>query len=107
MKALEIYSHTLLGISGEFPIIKGNCFSVLTDEINKDTPKDPTRRILNYNFENLKELIKRGIIDFPIEITPYKQAWAYITDPRIPEEWNVYDYCRICGPKKESIYETP
>ena len=96
MKATRIISQTLLGIgarSNDYPISSGNCFSVETDS-NK------VRRVLNFNVENLHELLRRNIVAWPIEITPHLDNWAYITDPRIPPDWHDTRTCETCIPKE-------
>lgn len=91
--ATSIGSITLVGSFGDFPRKSGNCFSVFT----KDGEHE--RRVLNFNYENLKECIRRGV-DWPIKIKVYGNKYAIIHDERIPPSWYDSEYCEICSPEK-------
>ena len=60
VNAVRIAGFTLLGISTDnFPVKLGNMFSVEGDDKNKYDVK-------NIFLENFEELIRRGIIEFPV-----------------------------------------
>ena len=44
-------------------------------------------KIINCNYENLKELIRLNIITFPLEVAIVSETNAIIIDKRIPETW--------------------
>lgn len=98
MEAARIESSTMVGFGGEFPRKRGNCFSVGIDD-NDGT----IFHIVNFHAENLEELIKRGIVSWPIEISPIATWHALIVDERIPQEWykEEKDWCTICYRRKE------
>jgi hypothetical protein len=73
-----------------FPYPSGNCFSVKTSSGGS--------RIVNFNYENLIELEKRGVITFPIDIIPISENSAVIHDSRIPNEWYDTRFCEVCCP---------
>lgn len=63
MKATHITSRTMIGVNMEkFPVKRGNCFSVKTEEGHE-------YRIVNFSVENLEELNHRGV-KFPIIYCP-------------------------------------
>ncbi len=88
--AYEVTSTTLIGSFGDFPRSVGNCFSLKTD-IDKDY------RIVNFNAENLDELLKRGLT-WPVKILPMNERIAIICDARISDKWYDERYCSICCP---------
>lgn len=67
----------------------GNCFSVETEE-------GPAYHLINFRLENFEELIRRGVINWPVKITPVDDDHAEVTDERIPKEWYYNKYCSIC-----------
>jgi hypothetical protein len=83
-----VTSQTLLGVSGNPPHEKGNCFSILTKN-NK------TYRIVNFVYENLEHLIKSGLT-WPIKICIIRKRTAIIHDERIPHEFYAKRYCEVC-----------
>ncbi len=90
--ALNVTSCTLVGFIGdEYPMKSGNCFSVNIGEAG-------TRRIINFNHENLEELIARKIVEFPIKVLPLSEGHALIADERIPDEWYSDRFCETCTP---------
>lgn len=89
MKAIKVCSSTLLGVGGPRPMKGGNCFSV-------ETEGGQSYHITNFRLENFEELIRRGMISWPVEITPLKPGHAEVTDERIPEEWYDRTICGIC-----------
>jgi len=92
LKAIKITEQTCVGVlCDKYPLNNGNCFSVKTDE-NKHY------RIVNFYCENLKELIKRGLI-WPILISPLNENTAIIYDMRIPDSWYNSTYCETCCPE--------
>ena len=90
-QATEGGSSTLVGYFGGFPRKYGNCFSVLADE--------KYYRILNFNQENLKHLIKTGVVSYPIQISVLRDKFAVIIDPRIPDEYYSREFCSSCTPE--------
>lgn len=91
--AKRITVTTLVGVMpGTFPIDSGNCFSIKASD-NREY------KIVNFIYENLKELIDRKYIEFPIEILKLSNHVAIINDERIPEEWYSKEFCTICCPR--------
>lgn len=90
MKAHVITQCTLVGYQGPFPRKRGNCFSVEVDGSGD-------YRIVNFGAENLDELVRRGVLSWPVEIKPLSEREAVIADARIPAEW-YSDYCPTCWP---------
>lgn len=72
-----------------YPFPSGNCFSVLvaTDRF----------RIVNFNLENLREAVKRGVT-WPIQIVDLGEGRAMIHDSRIPDDWYAKEFCTVCTP---------
>lgn len=100
MKATEIGSQTMVGYAdAPFPRQRGNCFSMLGEDGNY-------YRIVNFGVENLEELIRRKVVEFPVEIElvedrPYQgQRLAMVRDERIPAEWYNERRCSTCWPCK-------
>lgn len=88
----KIGGMTLVGVcSKDFPIDWGNCFSVIASD-------DRHYRILNFVWENLKNLIEQKGLTYPIEINVIRDGYAIITDERIGKEWYRNEYCRSCCP---------
>jgi len=95
-KAISIGMQTLVGYdrNAKFPIAKGNCFSMETEDGNG-------YRIINFGVENLEELLKTRVIAYPIEIyipDGYDNI-AYIADKRIPDDWYWKNFCSGCCPR--------
>jgi hypothetical protein len=91
LKAEVITSQTLIGYSlGPYPMKRGNCFSVEVDGGGE-------YRVVNFGLENLREMIARGMISWPIDIQLLNTTRAVMADPRIPAEW-YSDYCLTCWP---------
>jgi hypothetical protein len=85
---------TLLGVMGRsFPFEIGNCFSAVTMKENRSI------RIVNVYYENLKELIRRGTISFPIKCRKLTDRVGIIIDDRVPKEFFNDHYCRGCCPE--------
>lgn len=76
---------TLMGVTAseeDYPIKRGNSFGVWTTE------EPPCHyHIKNMRLEDLKKLIERGIVSWPIEIFVLDKTCALITDPRVPVDW--------------------
>ena len=89
-KALGITTVTLVGFFGDFPRKYGNCFSVRTE--------NEQYRIVNFNYENLTELINNNIVTWPIKISTLSNNIAIICDERIPNEWYSNRFCETCTP---------
>lgn len=120
-KAFCFTSHTLVGydMSAKFPREHGNCFSVMeellpgaADDI-KSKPDDERweaiskaqkenllreNRIVNFNHENMEELLERGVVQWPIDILVVVPGVAVIHDARIPASWYDKYFCPTCCP---------
>ena len=90
--ATSVTTVTLVGfINYGFPMENGNCFSMKTDN-------DEHYRIVNFNYENLEELLEKKVIEFPITIGIIGGNVAVILDSRIPNEWYSQKFCTTCTP---------
>lgn len=92
VKANAITSITLVGyINTKFPRKHGNCFSVRAET--------GEYRIINFNHENLEELLRTKVVSFPFTIIPLEHSkTAMIADERIPNEWYNDNFCSSCTP---------
>ena len=62
---------------------------------------------MNFNLENIEELIRIGQITWPIKIKEIgtqllesdRSNWAVIHDERIPDDWFQDNWCEICCPQ--------
>lgn len=87
----EITWTTLIGVIGnEFPISRGNCFSLKCNGGKE-------YRIVNFYLENLEELIRRGLT-FPIRLKKLVGKKALLDDERISNKWYNDTYCTVCCP---------
>lgn len=91
--AVNVTTITMVGYIGEFPMKRGNCFSVETDDSNE-------YRIINFNHENLEELERIGTVSFPLKISVLADRIAIICDERIPDEWYSQRFCETCTPRE-------
>lgn len=93
LKATKITCVTLVGyFINEYPAKYGNCFSLSTKNGND-------YRIINFNYENLEELLRRKEIKFPITIIPLGDtSKAILADERIPNNWYNNSFCETCTP---------
>lgn len=92
INADTITSRTLLGIDcSEFPIERGNCFSVKSG--------NEEYRIVNFNYENLLFLISSNKVWFPIKILPLSKNVAVICDGRFPKDFYQTRFCETCTPE--------
>jgi len=106
MKAIKLGMTTLVGfVDKNYPTDCGNCFSVLVDEPEADEElchayDRISRRVANMHYENFVELLRRKIIEFPVEVTELNERYCAITDPRVPEEWKLTleTACNLCRP---------
>lgn len=89
--ANDITTVTLVGYFGEFPMERGNCFSVSVDD-------ERDYRIINFNYENLEKLIEDSVVSFPLKISKLSEGIAIIADERIPDEWYSKRFCETCTP---------
>lgn len=89
--AIRDTGQTLVGSFGDFPRKFGNCFSV-EDEDGKNY------RILNFKIENIKELVRRGELSWPIKCEALGEHSAVINDGRIPDDWYMDHFCETCTP---------
>lgn len=62
------------------------------------TDNDEHYRIVNFNHENLEELLEKQMIEFPITIGVVGGNVAVILDSRIPDEWYSQKFCTTCTP---------
>jgi hypothetical protein len=82
--------------SGGQTIVAGNnCFDVVADN-------GASYRIINFFIEPLKELVKQGMVSWPIDIKEVhykdKRGIAVIDDIRIPDKYYQKEYCEVCCP---------
>jgi len=92
LNAIAVTSVTLVGnIHTEYPLPSGNCFSV-------QVGNGKHYRIVNFNHENLEELIRREVISFPIKIMVLSDRVAVIHDSRIDHDWYDTRFCEVCCP---------
>lgn len=91
VNAVGVTSVTYVGFFGEFPRKNGNCFSIITDESKH-------LKVLNFNHENLIELLSKGVLAYPVKILPLDDKHCLISDHRIPKEWYGQEFCSICTP---------
>lgn len=77
----QIGMESCVGCSGPYPRSFGNYFDLRCG-----------LRIVNFWSENLRELVRLGIIDNTIKVRNYEK-WALIADERIPKEWY---YNKLC-----------
>jgi len=78
--------------SDKFPMENGNCFSMV------EVGTDNYYKIINFNHENLEELLKREIIDFPLNVIILGGRTAIMADERIPLDWYSDRFCSVCTP---------
>ncbi len=90
VEGIEITMETLVGSFGKYPRKFGNCFSMRTNN-------DKHYRIVNFNVENLRELIRLEV-KLPVKLLPLRDGTAVICDERIPDEWYNTEYCSVCCP---------
>jgi hypothetical protein len=90
LMALRVTNVTLVGAYGDFPMERGNCFSVFAADGNE-------YRIVNFVHENMAHLKGRRI-SLPIQIRALADNIAVIHDPRIPDEWYAIRFCETCCP---------
>jgi hypothetical protein len=74
-----------------YPAAHGNCFSAALED-------GTGVRILNFHYENLKELLRRGTLVWPVQVHIIRKGYAVIADPRVPNEWYQKDFCEVCAP---------
>lgn len=90
---------TLIGSFGEFPRKTGNCFSLMDE-------KGEYHRVVNFNYENLKEWMHRtGQTDVDVECIPKSDHIWMIADERIPKNWYSNRFCEVCTPYRLLPYE--
>lgn len=90
--ATDVNTVTLVGYLGSYPRENGNCFSVSVEGETEDC------RIINFNYENLEQLMEDGVVSFPIKISKLQDRIAIIADERIPNEWYSKRLCETCTP---------
>lgn len=88
----KILGQTLVCSYGPFPRKGGNCFDVKASN-------GKSYNILNFNVENLDELLKTQKISYPIKIGVMDESRAVIIDSRISPEW-YSDFCSVCCPRE-------
>lgn len=88
----KITFQTLVGFSSsDFPKANGNCFSM-------STASYPDVRIVNFNVENMEELIRRGL-QLPVKIRLLSPKIGLINDERISNKWYDKRVCETCCPR--------
>ncbi len=91
LKATAIGMQTQVGyIYEEFPHPRGNCFSLQCGK--------KEYQVLNFNVENLKELLKQGVVTWPLRCVKADSRNCYIHDIRIPHHWYSDHICHVCTP---------
>lgn len=91
--ATGVESVTLVGYGGgEFPLKRGNCFSVSLQE-------GGWAQILNFNHENLCNLLAEKLITFPIKVYMLSERHGLFCDSRIPDDYYSEELCTVCTPK--------
>ena len=80
INGIRIGEQTLAGHIGAFPREDGNRFTIFISE-------KESYRIVNFHAENLRELLKRKVVEWPIKIIPISKDEAIICDERIPDGW--------------------
>ncbi len=89
---IEIGSQTLVGVNTDkFPVSRGNCFDMLADDGN-------SYKIINFAVENLRFLIKQGMIELPVRLLVENDRCASIHDTRIQHNFYRDDICTVCAP---------
>ena len=88
--ATSVAGHTLLGVSGSFPLDYGNCFTVHASD-------GETYKIVNFVLENLEKLSELGV-GFPFKMRIIRGRVAVINDERIPDDWYQGKFCETCCP---------
>lgn len=83
---------TLVGYLGEFPRERGNCFDLVGED-------GSWHRVVNFGYENMKELMRRGLVDFPIKMYVMEPGAAAVCDHRIPDDWYSDRFCETCTPR--------
>lgn len=92
MKATEETYHTLVGVYGEPPHQRGNCFGVKGEDGKE-------YRIVNFVYENLEALEAAGLT-WPIDIRVLGGSAAVFHDRRIPSNWYQTHFCEVCCPSQ-------
>lgn len=111
LQAIAIGWVTELGIPcSENPIVRGNSITLVTEKV----PYDDTKRSCaphmkgmpascyfayddtikhyypdNMSYENLTQLLRTKVVDWPVEIEVMHEHHVTVTDPRIPIEWRL------------------
>lgn len=89
----HVSMQTLVGVQrGPYPLRSGNCFSVFV-------PGHDHRRVINFVYENLTELIKAGVIQWPLRVLLFQDDLALVHDERIPHDWYTQGWCEVCTPQ--------
>lgn len=92
-KAVRTSYVTLVGYAAHsFPMESGNCFSVIAEDGKEYS-------VVNFNYENLKELLKREELEWPIDVLPISENHCVIADHRIPIGWYSAKFCETCTPR--------
>jgi len=91
--AVAITGHTLVGYNtDEYPIKRGNCFSVETED-------GKNYRILNFGLENLEHLLAEKGLTWPVKIVVLGERHAALSDERIGDRWYQSKFCSVCTPR--------
>lgn len=88
--ATAVTECTCIGGMGSYPYLRGNCFSVETDD-------GKNYRIVNFVLENLEHLLNNGLT-WPVKIRVLAGRTAVVCDGRIAERAYQTDFCEICCP---------
>lgn len=93
MQATNYGSVTMVGYGGPYPRPRGNCFSLEVKGL-----KNGYTRIVNFGYENLKELFRNKLVSWPIEVEILDEKRGIIVDKRISQEWYSEHWCSVCCP---------
>jgi hypothetical protein len=105
MEAIGVGMVTLVAyIDKDYPTDRGNCFSVIVEKLKEGEElchayDRISRRVVNVHYENFKELLKRGILSWPVEVEELDERHCAIIDDRLPVEWKLDHLCETCTPE--------
>lgn len=89
---------TLVGHGdGPYPMEHGNCFGVFLGAAAVASDEEDIN-VLNMDYENFRELLRRKLITWPIEIERFDESCCAVTDSRIPNYWLKRTPCSMCTP---------
>lgn len=98
VNGVNIGSVTLVGyMHKKFPHPSGNCFSMIAEN-------GVEYKVVNFNYENMEELINNRGIKLPIRLYILGDAatsrTAVVCETRINNSWYSKEFCTVCTPNK-------